>query len=149
MMHQNGFWLAFLFTIGIIVIWFSASALFQVYQVQMLTKTAPAAMIDWNIVSISSDEYVFETKYSFFVDNSLVKGEMRWKKPIFRNYWSAEEDLKQRVKLDWLVWYSPSNVHHSSLQKNFPIKECLTTGALWVLLFYFLWLGFYVAKFQK
>jgi hypothetical protein len=67
----------------------------------------------------------------------------------FRNRWGAQEAITQYAAKEWRVWFDHKDPDYSSLQKKFPLKECVSAIFLWGLLLYFLWLGFYVAKFNS
>jgi hypothetical protein len=147
-MHKNIFWQAFLIVIFLIVLWYTGVALYRYYTYSRLTSFTQAIQIEWTVRERASDEYVLEASYLFEANGTSQKGKMDLKHEIYRNRWAAEQMIPQYTKRNWTVWYDPSQPNHSSLQKSFPLKESISAGFLWILFFYFLWLGFYVAKYK-
>jgi len=148
-MHKNPVWLALLVLISLIALWFSAIALYDLYGYLTLTETVPAEKINWSIKEESPESFQIVADYTFIVNDQHYAGSTTFKDWPYRNPWGAQSALLEREKQQWSVWYSPRNKHHSSLQKSFPIQECITMGVLWGLLLYFLWLGSYVARYQR
>jgi hypothetical protein len=146
--HKNRLWLAFLGILFLIVAWYMGIAFYQLYRYSHLTAKTELSEITWSIKPLSEEEFVPDAKYAFHVDGKIFHGETTLKKKTFKNKWAAEQSLAELTKEFRVVWYSPSNLNNSSLQKKFPLKECLSSAALWGLFVYFLWLGVYVTKFQ-
>ncbi len=148
-MHKNPFWLALLILISLVAIWYSAIAFYHLYGYVTLSKTAPAEEVRWSIKENDPDSFQIVADYTFTVADKTNTGTTVFNDWSFRNPWGAQAILKEREKQTWTVWYSPWNFNHSSLQKSFPTKECLTMGVLVGLLLYFIWLGSYVARYQR
>lgn len=147
-MHKNPIWLTFLVIIALIVAWYVGVAFYRMYDFYTLQATAPATITQWSAKEIATDEFAPYAKYSFVVHEKHFEGETALKYPIFRNSWAVEQSIPQLESKKWTAWYSPSNPNHSSIQKKFPTKECVSAALLFGLLLYFVWLGFYVAKKQ-
>ena len=147
-MHKNLWWQAFLIAVFLIVLWYSGTALYRTYNYSRLTAKTTPTSIKWDVLELSDDEFVMEGNYTFEVKGKTFEGNTPLKNSIYKNRWAVEEDLPKMDKVKWGVWYNPSNPDYSSLQKKFPVKECLSAVFMWVLFLYFLWLGFYVSKFR-
>ncbi len=101
--------------------------------------------IKWQVEQLNEDRWIIKADYRFKIKNKEYRGETLFKNDLYWNSWAAESALKVYSQKDWMVWYSSSNPQYSSLQKNFPLKECISTGILWIILIYFFGLGYYVA----
>lgn len=143
-MHKNYFWLCFLSLITGAVGWITIKTLYVIYLYLSLDAAAPADKINWSIEQLSEDRFVMKANYSFQVNAQNYSGETIFKNDLYWNPWSAEDALKVYDQKDWTVWYSSKNPAYSSLQKNFPLKESISAFILWLILIYFLGLGYYV-----
>lgn len=148
-MHKNPFWIALLLLFALITAWFSLEALYRLYEYAILSKESAAKVNEWSIREAGPESYKLAADYSFSVNEQTFDGTTIFNDWNYRNPWGAQAVLKEREARAWTAWYNPSNPHHSSLQKRFPLKECVSAGILWGLLLYFLWLGFYVVRYRR
>jgi hypothetical protein len=147
-MHKNLFWQAFLLLIFTAALSYTAIASYRYYSYSHLTeKTSPLSLV-WDIQELSSDKFIIEATYQISVKEKFFSGKTSWKNDFYLNQWATQKAIEENSTRDWIAWYDPLNPSHNSLQKNFPLKECLTAIFLWVLFFYFLGIGYYVAKFK-
>lgn len=147
-MHKNHSWLAFLSVIAFVVLGYSAHTLWQVYQHEQLTEQTKPTEIEWSVWSKSSDQFYLHANYTSKVNGKSWKGKTTLTQPLFRNRMAAQQAIPKHAEKPWSIWYSPSSPKHSSLQKKFPLQECISAGVLWTVLIYFTWLGYYVGKFK-
>lgn len=147
-MHKNKLWLGFLAVCIAITLWFSVEALYKIYSFYRLTAEAPLLNSNWTIRKASDEMYIVQASYEFEVEGQKFQGNTEFTRDYYRNMWGAEQAITAFKKVYHRVWYAPSNPRHSSLQKTYPLKECISAGILWVLVLYFLWLGFYVTRYQ-
>ena len=147
-MHKNIFWQAFLVVIFVITVWYTVAALYSYYFYSHLSIEKNALAIEWKVEKKSDDIYFLNAFYRFDFEGKVYFGNRVLTEEPYRNTWAAQEAIKEFTDRQWKVWFDPQNPARSSLQKTFPFKECLSAVFLWGLLFYFLWLGFYVAKFK-
>lgn len=147
-MHKNPVWLAFLIAIALIVAWYCGVALFKLYRYNVLTAQAPAGNIQWSVKTLSDEEYIVHAHYAFAAAGKNYTGETDFIDEVFLNAWAAEQALSKYSAKTWTVWYQPGNFNHSTLQKKFPTKECWSAGVMLALMLYFIWLGFYVTRYQ-
>lgn len=145
-MHKNFIWLCFLSLIAGGVGWFTIKTLYMVYLYTSLNVAVPPDHLKWKVEQLSEDRFVPRADYSFNVKDKQYLGETLFENDMYWNQWTADEALKVYAQKDWIVWFSDHNPQYSSLQKNFPLKECISVGVLWVLLLYFLGLGYYVGS---
>jgi len=137
--------MTFILIVFCVVLWFSGKAAVRLYSYYTLTAHASLSRMDWSIREISSDHYAVEAHYEFLANEAVEKGDVSFDEPPFRNTYAAEVGIKAYEAQNWTVWYNPNHPSNSSLQKKFPYKECISAALLWVLLFYFVWLGHYYA----
>lgn len=155
-MHKNSIFLGLLALFAIAAVSYSLVALYKYYNYSNLTKQAVASSVNWSVKVdkkmwpfnvFLDDSYKIEANYAFKVEGKSFQGYTLFKEN-YLNSWAAEREIEKNQKKQWTVWYEKNNENHSTLQKNFPLKECVSAGVLWVLLLYFLWLGFYVATYR-
>jgi len=147
-MHKNILWLTFLGIVGVVTLWFTGVATYRYYEYTDLNSHTTTSSVEWLIKEHTEDNYTLEAYYQFKANNHLFKGVSHFADESHLNRWAAEQMIKSNSSHLWTVWYAQNNPDHSSLQKNFPIKECLSAIFLIGLFLYFLWLGFYVARFK-
>ena len=145
-MHQNRFWLAFLTVLTLIVLWYCGVAIYRTYEYIRLTAQTNAEVYEWAPKEISGDVFAAHAYYTFDVKGTQYKGEDVLPSPLYRNTWAIEQEIPKLSKEKRIVWFDPTNPLHSSLQKRFPLKECVSAIVLLGLLLYFVGLGFYVAR---
>ena len=144
-MRRNPALIAILLIIAAAALWFSGKAVYYQFKYHQLDASAPATITKWSVNPISEDQFQIVATYHFPVGNNVVDGETAFK-PYLRNPYTAEQYVKENSRLHWKAWYNSANSHDSTLQKKFPLKECLYAAILWGIFIYFVWLGNYVAK---
>lgn len=127
-------------------LWFSWVAGRELYTYSVLTTHVKAQNVNWSVVELSDERYVLRADYLFRVDGDEHTGFTVFERMPYRNAWAANKAISGHSDKQWEVWYSPRNLLYSSLQKNFPFKECISAGILWGLLIYFIGLKMYCAK---
>jgi hypothetical protein len=147
-MHRNPYYLALLLTIVGAALFFGGKAGYKYYKYSVLTAQAPLKKVDWSIQEVSDEEFFVKADYLFEVNGVEFPNETVFKTKHL-NHWAAEQALEEmKTYKNNKVWYQPGNEHHSTLQKNFPLKECVSAAALLALLLYFVWLGIYVVNYR-
>lgn len=147
-MHNNLLYRAFLIGVLLTALWYTGTALYHYYTFSTLTAQTRPISMEWTIHEVAEDEFYLEASYSFLANQTTFQGKTSWPRIFYRNRWAAQQDEKFMEKQHQIVWFNANNPNHSSLQKNFPYKECISAAFLWGLFLYFLWLGFYVTKFK-
>lgn len=147
-MHKNVLWKAFLAAIFVTTLWFTIVAVYRYQDYKNLKEQVPVTEIQWKVIEESSESFTLQAYYRYAIDDKFFKGSSPWKE-IYRNNWAAEQDIKEFSKIQWKVWIDPAHPDHSSLQKKFPLKECISSIVLWGIFLYFLILGFYVGKIKN
>lgn len=147
-MHKNRIWLAFLVALTVVTAGYCVKALYNLYQYAVLTEQTPAQNVHWGITPLSDDQFLVKANYEFSVGGRVYPGETDFKDVVYMNPWAAEQAMPQYSYKLWQVWYQNDKFQHSTLQKKFPAKECYSAGAMVILLLYFVWLGFYVTRYQ-
>ncbi|MEI8365335.1 MAG: hypothetical protein WCF65_02860 [Parachlamydiaceae bacterium] len=148
-MHRNFLWQAFLGIVALATLWYSCIAAYRYYSYSRLDGHAETSTISWIIEEHATDTFTLKANYQFTANQAVHHGTTRYPDDNYLNQWAAEQAAKSNTKHPWTVWYDQSHPDTSSLQKNFPFKECLSAIILWGLLLYFLWLGFYVSRYKS
>lgn len=130
----------------LIALWFTSYALHDVYTYARLYAEAPATSVILSVKEVTDERYHLQARYTFTASNTMYSGETLLTSPPYRNGWAAKQAISEYKNHAWKVWYSPQNPQHSSLQKSFPFKECLSALILWGLLFYSIGLKKYVIR---
>jgi hypothetical protein len=145
-MYKNKYWLIFLALILVGVFWYTATTVYSLYIYYSLSQKIPVSNMEWSTHKLFEERYAPQARYQFEFRGKSYSGEDILKEPIYRNSEAVDEIVPILSKQQWSVWFNPSNPSHSSLDKTFPLKESISLTILWALLFYFLGLGYYVAK---
>lgn len=146
-LHLNRYWWIFLAIVAAAVCWKSGVALYRLYGYYRLTASTEGNFTEWSVVSLGEESFILQTHYSFQVGQRTYEGDYPFVDHTYLNEWGAEQEIKRGRPARGVVWYSARNPSISSLQKNFPLKECLSAALLWGLFCYFIWLGNYVANY--
>lgn len=145
-MFQQRSWQFFLFFLALVSTYFSVMSLILMYQYIRLDSQIIPHSIHWSSHAFNEEHYVLKANYSFILNDKEYANEALLLKPWYRNQWAAEQDIPIQMKKKWNIWFSVSNPESSSLQKSFPIKECVSSILLWGIFVYFVLLGFYMEK---
>lgn len=156
-MHKNPVWLTLLTVLALIVLIFSGITVHRVLNYYYLDASVPAERVDWSImelkkhsvfelVGLGEELFALKGDYAFTVADKPFLGSSTLDDPLFRNLYAAQQELAAVRTKPAKVWYNSSNPAYSSLQKKFPLKECLSASILFGLLLYFIWLGFSVGR---
>lgn len=145
-MHKNRVWLGFLAMVIGAVGWYTIKTLYVLYLYSTLNASTTVDQIQWSVKQEKEDRFFVQAHYEFDVEKQKYSGETLFFNDVYWNSWAAEDAVKFYQNKEWQVWYSLNNPQHSSLQKNFPLKELISASVLWLLLVYFVGLGYYAAK---
>ena len=142
-MKPHLYWLIFLGAISCSVILYTGHTFYLVWRHYSLNEQTLTKSMEWDVVSNSDDDFVPRVMYSYEVDQKLYQGQEFWN-THYLNDWAAKESINRLNKKPLVVWYDFDHPKISSLQKKFPYKESFYTVFLWMLGFYFYFLGLYV-----
>lgn len=108
-----------LFTLHKVYSWFTYSA-----------STTPTS-VALSVKQFSDEEFRIHARYQFLGETH----EETWETPTFKNSFAAEHEIKTLSPTT--VWYNPRDLSHSTLQKSFPLKQCIYSALLWAIGGYF------------
>jgi hypothetical protein len=137
------FWIVVFAPFALAALWFSWPAYRELYTYSVLTAHTKAQSVHWSVIELSDERYVLQGNYIFRVEGGEHAGSTILDRLPYRNAWAANKAIPEHAEKQWEVWYSPKNLLYSSLQKNFPFKECVSAIILWGLLIYFIALKLY------
>ena len=133
-------WVALLSVTGLISSWFALQTIREVYKYVRLNTKASAEIVKWEIKAFSASHYALAATYHYTVGEQDFTGYTILTSSYYPNYYAAESQLKAQKNRFFPIWYQKNHPSYSSLQKNFPKKECvnalLTSGIF--LYFYFI-----------
>ena len=110
---------------GGIAIWFFGAAATKVWKFTRYDAHVPATVLKWEIRDLPSARFAVVAEYHFETHQAPYEGQTVFEYPQFLNRYAAENYLKQLRVKDWKAWYRKANPSLSSLEKEFPQKECL------------------------
>lgn len=146
---MNKYWLAFLGVLGICSFGYTGITFYRLYNYLILSAQAPARDFVWSTQEIGSENFAIRVEYTFDSKGKSVRTQSLFQPEKMINPWAAEQVIKKYQNRKMAIWYNPSHPNHSTLQKKFPIKECISTFLLWALLLYFVGLGYYVKQYDR
>lgn len=126
-MKRNLFrlWIVLLIISGSIAVWFSGIALANMCKFFILSSQTTADIVRWHVQEISSSKFAIEADYQFRIDHITYRGKTRFEKPQFLNRFSAENYVATVHQKSRKVWYQKGNPMNSTLEREFPQKDCL------------------------
>lgn len=143
---QHLSFILFLTVISIIALWFSCRAFLGIYRYFVLNSETLSSQVEWSVKELSDEKYVLHGKYVYLVNGESYTSETTLSHFPYRNHGAAERVIPEYAAKQWSIWYSPHNPAFSTLEKKFPIKECVSSVLLWSIMIYFICLKNYVAK---
>lgn len=145
-MHKNKLWLSWLVVLSLITLWYAGMAVLSAWHYAHLTASTSPTAIAWSVKQLKSDDFSPLATYTFEVNGQAFQGVTPLREIPYRNSWGVEQDLKKLQAMQWRVWYEPHAPYRSTLQKTFPLKECLSALFLLLLWGYFVGLGMYIGS---
>lgn len=133
----------FLSIITLCTIGYSCYTLWLYWGYQRLDRELPFEKIEWSVYPESEETNLFKASYHYRFNDTSYSGEYLFKKPVFINILGATHALTDFSKKVTTTWISSENPQISSLEKAFPLKECVYSVTLWAILLYFLLLPVY------
>ena len=103
----------------------------------ILDKKTPASITDWQINEKDEGIYFIGVSYNYSVDNKKHEGKTIFSKQKFLNYYAALDTISKLSKQDLMVWYSSKNIHLSTIDYRFQVKNLLYFFIAISVLFYF------------
>lgn len=118
-------WMTLLLISGGIAAWFSVTAGSKIWKYARLNATVPATVTKWEILDLPSSRFAVAGGYRYDIGSVAYEGETIFEYPQFLNRFAAENYLKQLRVSNWNAWYRKSSPSVSSLEREFPQKDCL------------------------
>jgi len=118
-------WLVLLVISAGIALWFSEIALIGVWKFTRLNTQAQATVSKWEIRDLSSSRFAVQAEYSYEVEGVAYVGKTIFENKQFLNRFAAASCIKLFEAKHWQAWYRESNPVLSSLEREFPQKQCL------------------------
>lgn len=147
-MQKTVVWIALLFLIFGIAIWFSAKTTRSVLDYLRLKEQVPVQIESWHIEEVKSGRFALFAQFSYAYKENAYQVK-RSVGPLYPNKWAAEQGKERWQERQLTVWVDPKNPQKTvSFVKKFPYKTTISTGILLVLLLYFIGLGCYVRRKQ-
>lgn len=146
-MKPNWIWYVFLSVIASLIIGYTAFFLAKAYDYVLLTKQVPASSVNWSVYSRDEDVFAAQADYTFSFEGKQYAGRTIWDDgERYPNPYALEKLMNVLSTQEWKVWLNSRNPANSSLQKKFPITECVSTVILWCVFAYFVMLGEYAKR---
>ncbi len=135
-MYTNRVWLLLLAIVGASTLFYGAKTGYKLYCYYSESTYTVTQTTEWVLVERSRTRFFPRARYTYLINGVTYSGETELSSRVYRNKWAGEEDLASYPQKPWKVWYSPARPYHSTLQKNFPLKDTLSTTLLIVILGY-------------
>lgn len=144
-MYKNILIVSLLLISGFAATLYTANLSIDLLQYRSRTLAAKTEILSWEVVKVSSEKYKFKGIFTFKFQGENFAGETVMSSPSFRNPIAAKDALGEQPKSSH-VWVNLRNPSRSSLENPFPTKPLVSTGILWGLWVYFVFVGLYVRK---
>jgi len=139
-MNRNSYWLGYILLLFVVVASYTGFAFFKIYRYSRLSGETLPQTVHWVSDKRAEDDFVLVSDYTFNWEGKSYQGHMD-DSEHYLNDWASQEALNKLNQRTFQVWFDPSNPGFSTLTKSFPIKYSIYAGLLWLLFFYFIWLG--------
>jgi len=129
----------FLSVTSLVAIIFSVKTALQLREYFSLDSVSKVVFMEWKVEEKDVSSFALHVSYQFDpFEKGPVSGSIELSKPYFLYLPSAELAVKEFSQKSWDVFYSKKNPSISSLQKNFPFKDCIQTLLTLAVFVYFL-----------
>jgi len=146
-MHKNPYWLLLLALVSLGVVGYTAKTGYQMFRYAIHQVEINPQEIVWKAILRDGDFFV-TARYQYDYKGKKIESSYEFPEK-YLNRWVAEDRIALYQKEGWKGWVNPFQPLDSALQKNFPLKECISTLILWGILGYFLWIGYYVTSYAR
>jgi hypothetical protein len=116
---------------------YTGFALWNYWSYIRLDAETPIESVTWSIQTNHEESHQLKADYTFRYQGKEYRGETVFPKPVFINRLGAEYALKEFSDQYHQVMLALSNPTISSLQKQFPLKQLVSTAILWAIIVYF------------
>ena len=146
-MDKNLSWLILIFCVCIVTTWFGGKMMIKLHEYCRLRSHSIAIIDNFSVERLKKNRYILCVQYRFFVaGKEYVKKDLVTSK-VYPNPWVVEYMIeKLNTKTAHTVWYNPSNVEMSTLQRSLPWREIISFVILICLVVYFFILKSYVNR---
>jgi hypothetical protein len=126
-MNQNFYkvWVLMLVVSGGIALWFASGAIRGLWKFTYLDAKTSATVSKIEILDLSSSRFAIEADYTYQVQGVTYSGKTLFDTPRFLNHYAAENYVKAVETRPWETWYHKKTPSFSSLERDFPEKQCL------------------------
>lgn len=148
MITQSRAWQIFIICMSLVTAYWTAAAVHQVNAYVHLTGQMQPDQITWTYQEVSSDLYAPLATFTFTTEGKQIQGSTLLSRPRFRSASAAESVLQELKKQMWPVWYAPGRPEQATIERRFPLKDCLSALILLGLFVYFVLVRLYVRRFE-
>ncbi|MGC2594696.1 MAG: hypothetical protein WA347_00270 [Rhabdochlamydiaceae bacterium] len=142
-------WVILLVISGGIALWFSGAAMPGMWKFFRLNAQVSAKVLNWQIQELSSSRFVLKADYQFDASGTTYFSHTIFERPQFLNRFAAENYMRANGSKAWEAWYRMGVPTCSSLEREFPKKQCLQALLTIGVFFYFFFARGMVQRFQN
>lgn len=143
-MHPNRIWKGFLFIVTASSLFYGLWTAHLYFEYRRYNRSTILLTIEWSVQERGENDYRVQGSYTFKTNEKLFQAQDTLREPVFLNTWAAHDFIKTLNEHPPRVWFSGDSPDHSTLQKKFPLKECISTVVLAGIVIYLFGLGYYV-----
>lgn len=140
-------WIAIIFLPILIFFLISFMTIKDIYTYFLLNQKTTGEFIGFDVID-SKNKCRALIKYSFKINDKIFKSYSSTK-DNFLNHYTLQDYIKELPQENLTIWFNKKNPNISSIEKNFPIKNCIYLVVTLLIFAYFLVLKFYVYRFEK
>lgn len=145
-MHRHPAWILFLCLINVCVLGYTIYFGILYWKYLRLDKQVLSEKIQWTILTQNDEKYTPVAYYHYRVHGKFYQGQALWPES-YLNSSAAQEAIERLIASPPPVLFNQSNPQISSLVNHFPLKESIYAILLWIIVGYFIFLGFYIKRY--
>lgn len=115
----------------------------ELYNYQSLKVKVPISVNEWRLDEVGNNKFKIVASYQYKFEKEIFHEKRAFRK-IFINSDAALLYLKQQANEDLFVWVDPFKPKKSSLEKIFPIRQCINSILAIAIFIYFLVFKYYL-----
>lgn len=144
-MHKNAYYIGLLVILTAFVLWWTYDALSLIFRYYNLSASTTVVITEMNTIKKSDDDYRLEIEYIY------IAGEASYKKSQILpashlNPFAVQKTIDELKNKNLPLYFNPHDPNQASLERVFPLKQCLYAIIMISILCYFIGLGYCIKK---
>ncbi len=144
-MHKNVHYIGLLLLLSAFVLWWTYDAIYLTFRYYALSASTTVVITEVNTIKKDEDDYRLEIEYLYIAgENSYKKTQIM--PSSYLNLFAVQKAIDELKNKNLPLYFNPRDPNQASLERVFPLKQCLYAIIMISILCYFIGLGYCIKK---